>query len=343
MSKIKLNSRFKVSLLACLITSGFPAMADDNEDVMVVTASAIEQSIKNAPASISVITADDLEKNVGKTATDLADVLEQVAGVSKSINTDVGSGIQIRGMPAQYTLLLVDGRRIGSSNGTKSTQQNYFNDINWIPLESIECIEIVRGPMSSLYGSDAMGGVVNIITKKNKDVWSGALTVGTRQPQDSDTGDTTTYTTSFGGPLGNGFNLRLNGSWNKRNSDTSETGALRWGGGQEGRKTYNYGGELSWDINDNHQLTTGILKGTEVGIEGYSSDGSLIGLRGPDRIERESYFIDYKGLYNFGNAKISAYPGIKATDTIIEGSINIPFELWVEHEFTVGGQCVKYC
>lgn len=352
MSKIKLNSRFKVSLLACLITSGFPAMADDNEDVMVVTASAIEQSIKNAPASISVITADDLEKNVGKTATDLADVLEQVAGVSKSINTDVGSGIQIRGMPAQYTLLLVDGRRIGSSNGTKSTQQNYFNDINWIPLESIERIEIVRGPMSSLYGSDAMGGVVNIITKKNKDVWSGALTVGTRQPQDSDTGDTTTYTTSFGGPLGNGFNLRLNGSWNKRNSDTSETGALRWGGGQEGRKTYNYGGELSWDINDNHQLTTGILKGTEVGIEGYSSDGSLIGLRGPDRIERESYFIDYKGLYNFGNAKISAYrneyknkisayPGIKATDTIIEGSLNIPFELWVEHEFTVGGQWLK--
>lgn len=350
MAKLK----FKISVLACLITSSLSVFADEieNNDVIVITASAVEQSIKSAPASISVITAEDLEKNVGKTATDLADILEQVAGVSKSINTDVGSGIQIRGMPAQYTLLLVDGRRVGSSNGTKSTQQNYFNDINWIPVESIERIEVVRGPMSSLYGSDAMGGVVNIITKKNKDVWSGSLTVGTRQPQDSDTGDTTTYTTSFGGPLGNGFNLRLNGSWNKRNSDTSDTNSLRWGSGQEGRKTYNYGGELSWDINDNNQITAGIMQGSEVSIQGHSSNGSMISLRGPDRIERDNYFIDYKGFYDFANIKlsayrneykniISAYPGIKATDNIVEGSLNIPFELWVSHEFTLGGQWLK--
>ncbi|MEJ1268091.1 TonB-dependent receptor plug domain-containing protein [Pantoea ananatis] len=128
-----------------------PALAEsdrneDSEDVMVVTASAIEQRLKDAPASISVITAEQLERDIGKSATDLADILERVAGVTKAIGTDVSSGIQLRGMPAAYTLLLVDGKRIGSSNGIKSTQQNYFDDINWIPVDAIERIEVVREP-----------------------------------------------------------------------------------------------------------------------------------------------------------------------------------------------------
>lgn len=338
-------------ILGVLASASGAALANE-QDTIVVSASAIEQTVKNAPASISVITAEDIEKNVGKASTDLADVLERVTGVSKSINTDVGSGIQIRGMPAEYTLLLVDGRRVGSSNGTKSTQQNYFDDINWIPTESIERIEVVRGPMSSLYGSDAMGGVVNIITKKNVDKWQGSLTVGTRQPDDSDQGDTTTYTGSIGGPLGYGFNLRLNGSWNKQDADKSDTSSLRWGSGREGRKRQNFGGELGWTINDNHQLSAGMTRGTEKGIKGEDKDGNTIGLRGVDRLERESQFIDYKGLFDFGNVKLSAYQNeytnkvagfsdITAKDKIIEGSINLPFDLLVAHDLTIGGQFIK--
>lgn len=341
------------------------AAEGDNDDVMVVTASGVEQRFKDAPASISVITAEQLEKNIGTAATDLTTILEQVAGVSKAIGTDVSTGVQLRGMPAAYTLLLVDGKRIGSSNGLKTTQQNYFDDINWIPVESIERIEVVRGPMSTLYGSDAMGGVINIITKKNNKDWNGALTVGTRQPEDSNRGDTTTYTGTVGGPLGNGFTLRMNGSWNKRDADKSETSALRWGSGQEGKKRYNYGAELGWDINDSHQITLGTTQGTEEGIQGETASGDEINLRGVSKLERENYSADYRGLFDFGSVRLSAYENkyknaasnvpiisngvsvgthdtkIKGKDQIIEGNINLPLELWLSHNVTIGGQWMK--
>ncbi|MGE1167153.1 TonB-dependent receptor plug domain-containing protein, partial [Peribacillus simplex] len=63
-------------------------------------------------------------------------------------------------------------------------------DINWISPNMIERIEIVRGPMSSLYGSDAMGGVINIITRKVSREWSGSLNANTTIPEDSDRGQT---------------------------------------------------------------------------------------------------------------------------------------------------------
>lgn len=366
-----LNRKLKTGLFIPIIVLSCPAFAEGNEtensdDVMVVTASAIEQRIKDAPASISVISAEELQQNVGKSSTDLADILSRVTGVSKAIGTDVSSGIQIRGMPAAYTLLLVDGKRIGSSNGIKSTQQNYFDDINWLPVDSIERIEVVRGPMSALYGSDAMGGVVNIITKKNnKTDWHGALSVGTRQPKDSSRGDTNTWTGTVGGPLGNGFDLRLSGSWNKRNADTSDTSNLRFGSGLEGKKVYNYGAELGWDINDNHRLSVSTLQGKEEGIQGASNTGELIDLRGINKLERQNYTVDYVGLFDFGSTKLSAYENkyknaasnvpiisngaaVGTEDTklwsrerIVEGDINLPFELLLPQNLTIGGQWKK--
>ncbi|WP_282498111.1 TonB-dependent receptor domain-containing protein [Pantoea stewartii] len=365
-----LARRIKTSLFIPVFGIASPAFAepeitDPDEEVMVVTASAVEQRLKDAPASISVITAEQLAKDVGKSATDLADVLERVAGVSKAIGTDVGSGIQLRGMPAAYTLLLVDGKRMSSSNGIKSTQQNYFDDINWIPVDAIERIEVVRGPMSALYGSDAMGGVVNIITKKNSDVWHGTLTAGTRQPQDDKRGSTQTWTGSVGGPLGKGFDLRLNGSWNKRQADKSDTGALRWGSGQEGRKNENYGAELGWDITRQHRLTISTQQGTEEGLPGVASNGSEINLRGASKLERENYALDYRGIFAFGTAKLSAYQNkfknwvsdvpviangavtgsedstLWNKESIIEGDLNLPFELGLPQNLTVGAQWKK--
>lgn len=336
---------------------------ENSDDVMVVTASAIEQRIKKAPASISVITAEELQQNIVKSSNDLADILSRVSGVSKAIGTDVSSGIQIRGMPAAYTLILVDGKRMGSSNNIKTTQQNYFDDINWLPVESIERIEIVRGPMSALYGSDAMGGVVNIITKKNSATdWHGSLAVGTRQPKHSHHGDTHTWTGTLAGPLGQGVDLRMSGSWNKRNADTSDTHSLRFGSGLEGRKVYNYGAELGWDINSNHRVTVSTRQGTEAGIQGASSDGTLIDLRGVNKLERTNYSVDYRGLFDFGSARLAAYenkyknaasdvPVIRngkavgkqdsklwTRERIIEGDISLPFDLILPQNLTIGGQ-----
>jgi outer membrane receptor for ferrienterochelin and colicins len=68
------------------------------------------------------------------------------------------SKIKLRGMPSNYTLVLVDGKRMGSSAATNYRPDLGRQDLNWISPDQIERIEVVRGPMSSLYGSDAMGG-----------------------------------------------------------------------------------------------------------------------------------------------------------------------------------------
>ena len=132
---------------------------------LVVTASGFEQDIRSAPASISVVTRQDLEE---KSFSDLADALRDIEGVDvRGATGKTGNlNISIRGMPSEYTLVLIDGRR---QNAAGDVTPNGFGDSSTgfiPPLAAIERIEVVRGPMSSLYGSDAMGGVVNIIKRK---------------------------------------------------------------------------------------------------------------------------------------------------------------------------------
>ncbi|WP_204350674.1 TonB-dependent receptor plug domain-containing protein, partial [Klebsiella variicola] len=82
-------------------------------------------------------------------------------------------------------------------------------DLNWISPDQIERIEVVRGPMSSLYGSDAMGGVINIITKRIGDDWNGSYTHSYTRPGDGKRGDTHQIGATFSGPLGERFGLRI--------------------------------------------------------------------------------------------------------------------------------------
>ncbi len=143
-------------------------------DTVVVTASGNQQWIKDAPASISVISREDIER---QPVPDLATLLSRVPGVTGGLSA-VGeqSKIKLRGMPSNYTLVLVDGKRMGSSAATNYRPDLGRQDLNWISPDQIERIEVVRGPMSSLYGSDAMGGVINIITKRIGDDWNGSAT-----------------------------------------------------------------------------------------------------------------------------------------------------------------------
>ena len=97
----------------------------------------------------------------------LKDVLRDVPGVQLTNEGDNRKGVSIRGLDSSYTLILIDGKRVNSRNAV--FRHNDF-DLNWIPVDSIERIEVVRGPMSSLYGSDALGGVVNIITKNRPEM-----------------------------------------------------------------------------------------------------------------------------------------------------------------------------
>ncbi len=139
---------------------------------IVVTAGGFAQQIQRAPASMTVIDRRELETQPFR---DLTDALRNVEGVAVTGNSNERD-IYIRGLPGAYTLLLVDGRRQSTrdsrTNGNAGFEQSFLP-----PAEAIERIEVVRGPMSSLYGSDAMGGVINVITRKIPERWGGSFSV----------------------------------------------------------------------------------------------------------------------------------------------------------------------
>ena len=185
-------------------------------DTVVVTASGFEQNIVDAPASITVVPREKLEQGSYK---DLHDALRDVPGVILTPSDNNARDISLRGMGAQYTLILVDGKRMS----TRETQTNGSTgtDQSWVPpLEAIERIEVVRGPMSSLYGSDAMGGVVNIITRKVAKEWMGAVRLETVLQQHDRSGDSHQGNFYISGPLKDDLlGVSLYGVYSHRDED----------------------------------------------------------------------------------------------------------------------------
>ena len=188
---------------ALCASTGINAQVQAKESTMeevVVSASGFEQELKDAPASISVVTRKELET---KNFRDLAEALQGVEGIDVMGGTGKTGGldISIRGMPSDYTLILIDGRRQNvagdvTPNGFGAALTSFMP-----PMSAIERIEVIRGPMSTLYGSDAMGGVINIITRKVAKEWGGEVSVGMGIPQDSEWGNQ--YKSSFyiNGPI----------------------------------------------------------------------------------------------------------------------------------------------
>ncbi|MBX8575688.1 TonB-dependent receptor domain-containing protein [Pseudomonas cichorii] len=163
---------------------------------VVVTAAGYEQNLEDAPASMTVITGDELRK---KSFRDLTDAVRDVEGVTVNGGANE-TDISIRGMPADYTLILVDGKRQSAResrvNGNSGYEQSFIP-----PAEAIERIEVVRGPMSSLYGSDAIGGVINIITRKVTPEWGGSITYDYSARQHSDQGNARQTQFYLSGPI----------------------------------------------------------------------------------------------------------------------------------------------
>ncbi|AZU04041.1 TonB-dependent receptor [Glycocaulis alkaliphilus] len=163
--------------------------AADEIDRIVVTASGFQQFLEHAPASVTLIPRVELEQ---QRTSSLAEALSTVQGidVSNSQGKTGGVSISVRGMPSDYSLVLVDGRR---QNPAGNVTPNGFGETgsSFIPpVSAIERIEVVRGPMSTLYGSDAMGGVINIITREPRDGLQGEITVDTTLQGDDEYGNT---------------------------------------------------------------------------------------------------------------------------------------------------------
>ena len=124
-------------------------------DRIVVTASRREQTLKDVAITTELVSRDDIERSG---ATDLASVLTEQTGIELQGGHPAGTGVMLQGLGSERVLILLDGQPIvGRISGVF--------DVSRVPVSVIERIEVVKGPQSTLYGSEAMGGVVNIITR----------------------------------------------------------------------------------------------------------------------------------------------------------------------------------
>jgi len=354
-----MNKPFLQSALAFAVMSAMSAavhaegqmMQDDVtklETIVVTTAGGFEQNIADAPASISVITGEELQK---KSYTDVIDAVKNMPGVSVQ-----GGGnnkeITIRGMGASYTKYLVNGRPVSAGrtvngNGTDGGKIGAYLP----PIDMIERIEVVRGPMSSLYGSDAMGGVINIITKKaSSSNWHGSISPEYTKSNNDYANDS--YGVGFyaAGPLiKDKLSLSLDGNF-QGNDESDYVGGegQKSGSSESEKKIRKLGTELVWNVNEHHdiglrydftnqQYTTTL--GKSVGIASQASTNEN---------EKELYTLTHKA--NYDHFTVDSYYQDETTKKVYSGAVSDQKqeELKVfntqgtfflgDHTLTLGGQ-----
>jgi vitamin B12 transporter len=179
--------KLRLAFLAALAAApGFAQEPSPELDPIVVTATRSDRTLSRTLAPVIVITRDEIER---AQAFDLAELLRFHAGLDVARNGGAGqaTSVFIRGAESNHTLVLVDGVRINPGTIGGAAFQNLSPDM-------IERIEVVKGPRSSQWGSDAIGGVINIITRRpggalggearvtggSDDTWNGALGVAHR-------------------------------------------------------------------------------------------------------------------------------------------------------------------
>jgi iron complex outermembrane recepter protein len=244
-------------------------------DAMVVTATKMVQPIKDVPASVSVITAADIKKMNIQT---IDQALRMASGVFDNRQkglTSTTASVTLRGFNGQAsTLVLLDGQPLN---------QAYAGAVTWssVPIESVDRIEIVKGSSSALYGSNALGGVINIITKnpekgeaqvsskyESYNTWTNRLDVGDKLS------DKWSYRFGFERKTTDGFPTGLvtappsTGAGNPAGittgwtTTTTSQGSLRYLLGDTGKNTWDEDsvtGKFVYAIDDKRSLSLGVL------------------------------------------------------------------------------------
>ena len=183
----KFSKKSSLALTLCILSaissSGYAAEKSDmitySLDEVVVTATKTELTQKENPRSVEVITKEDIQ-NTG--AISVRDALRTATNIDiVSVNHGGGENISIRGGDTDGVLILVNGRRVAGENYFMSQGSNAYA-LDRLNLSNVDHIEILRGPASAIYGSGAMSGVINIITKKSeKPEFSVGVATGTNE------------------------------------------------------------------------------------------------------------------------------------------------------------------
>lgn len=349
-------------------------------DTVYVTAEKqLQQSL-----GVSRISAEDIEKRPA--VNDISELVRTMPGVNLTGNTATGQRgnkrqIDLRGMGPENTLILIDGKPVHSRQSERISmrgERNTRGDSNWVPVEEIESITVLRGPAAARYGSGAMGGVVNIVTKKVPKEFKGQINLYANQPQDSKEGGTRRIGFNLGGPIVQDvLGFRIYGNLNKTDADSSDINAGRGNdsaAGVEGVRNKDIAGRLQWKITPSQTLVFDSSYSRQGNI--YNGDtqnsnprSALVTTLAESKAEtarlyRSAFSLTHDGVWDWGDTKnIISYE--RTTNSHLpeglaggpEGSYvgrdfvqsrlknlrlsseaNIPFKLGVDNVLTVGAE-----
>ena len=251
---------FTLAILPLALISAFSHAAEEKAveqaevDTVYVTAEKqLQQSL-----GVSRISKDDIDKRPA--ANDISEFVRTMPGVNLTGNTATGQRgnkrqIDLRGMGPENTLILIDGKPVNSRQSERISmrgERNTRGDSNWVPVEEIESITVLRGPAATRYGSGAMGGVVNIVTKKVSKEFKGQVNLYANQPQDSKEGATRRIGFNLSGPIiQDTLGFRIYGNLNKTDADAADINAGHGNdsaAGVEGVRNKDIAGRLQWKI-----------------------------------------------------------------------------------------------
>lgn len=267
-------------------------------DNIVITAKSGSEAIDMAESYTIVSKEDIKEMNVNT----IAEILEEQTGITTGVNSGSQYGrssINLRGMDSKHSLILIDGRRVSSSDALIGMSDFAYN---WVPINAIEKIEVVKGPMSSLYGSSAIGGVINIITKKPSEDFFGEIDAKYGFSS-ADGGDEQDYSFNVGGKITDSFSATFSGQMINIEPIKNGNDILAK---REGRDAKSGILNLWYEIDSTSQISISSMRGNEIRDnlkfdEYYDID------KAHDSIEYEKYFDDIKMNLKYYMSSLDAH------------------------------------
>ncbi|MBA1204546.1 TonB-dependent siderophore receptor [Pseudomonas capeferrum] len=294
----------------------------ENALVIENTMVTAEQEARQALGS-SVITEEDIKRR--PPANDLSDIIRREPGVNLTGNSASGARgnnrqIDLRGMGPENTLILIDGKPSSARNAVRygwNGDRDTRGETNWVPAEAVERIEILRGPAAARYGSGAMGGVVNIITKRPSDEFKGNVNLYTQLPEDSAEGVSRRANFNVSGGLTENLGVRVYGGLANTDADDLDINAKHansaLAAGREGVRNKDINGLLSWKLNDEHRLEASagysrqgnIYAGDTMNSNGGSNVDYISRLYGHETnvMQRSTYDLTHFGDFSWGSTK----------------------------------------
>ncbi|GMU44302.1 MAG: TonB-dependent receptor [Xanthomonadales bacterium] len=268
-------------------------------DQITVTATLSARDARTAPASVTILDRAELDRRSPPT---LLEALRGLPGVTLSPRSVGGrKTFSLRGLEGKHVLVLIDGRRISASDDVVGHSDYQYG---WLPMDSVERIEVIRGPMSTLYGSEALGGVINIITRRPRGDWHGELRWRAMELLEGRGGDGWRSGASAEGGLGEALGLRVEAERGELDPVLREEDPRY--ADQEGSAPHNAGLEATLELGEGQRLEAGWRGGDE---ERWYPDVTRTGLafRNRYRLDRAQTHLGWRGEFDAWTGQLRGY------------------------------------